>query len=91
MTECVVRMVFLHILHRIVILYLSCINEWSLSYIGQCCGSCEKRARALSRKIPQAKVRRMHAFLASVGTGLPQALRLALVVNALGRQRIRPV
>ena len=69
----------------------SFINEWPLSYIGQRCGSCKKRARALSRKIPQAKVRRMHAFLASVGTGLHQASRLALVVNALGRQRIRPV
>ena len=66
-------------------------NEWPLLYLGQHCESHEKRARALSRKIPLAKVRRKHALPASVGTGLHQALRSALEVNALGRQRIRPV
>ena len=39
----------------------------------------------------EAKVRRMHALPASVGIGLHQALRSVLAVNALGRQRIRPV
>ena len=66
-------------------------NEWPLLYHGQRCESRKKRARALSRKIPQAKVRRMHALPASVGTGLHQALRSALAANALGRQPIRPV
>ena len=66
-------------------------NEWPLLYHGQHCESREKRTRALSRKIPRAKVRRMHALPASVGTGLHQALRSALEANALGLQRIRPV
>ena len=66
-------------------------NEWPLLYHGQHCESRKKRTRALSRKLPQAKVRRMHALPASVGIGLHQALRSALEANALGRQRIMPV
>ena len=77
------------VLRTKLILFLT--NEWPLLYHGQRCETREKRTRALSNKIPQAKVRRMHAFPASVGTGLHQALRSALAANALGRQRIRPV
>ena len=66
-------------------------SEWPLFYHGHRCEPREKRTRALSRKTPRAKVRRMHAPPASVGKDLHQALRSGLAANAMGRQRIRPV